>query len=90
LFAFAVGVSRLASLALWIVVPLPWLSAFLAAALEFKGGPLEFVRFLGVCSGMALPLLLLAALVQFGTHFYEFTYDRHWVRWKEASHEPAA
>jgi hypothetical protein len=89
LFLFALGVSKLASLALWICVPSSWLAVFETSVQDFKGGPLDFVKFLAECCYMALPLLLLAALVQFGTQFYEFTYDRQWVRWKEANHEPA-
>jgi hypothetical protein len=90
LFALAVAVSRLGSLALWIAVPLPGLAVFEGSVHDFKGGPLDLVKFLVLCCYPALPLLLLAALVQFGTHFYELTYDRRWVRWKEALHEPAA
>jgi hypothetical protein len=90
LFALAVAVSRLASLALWIAVPIPSVAMFQGNIHDFKGGPFDLVRFIGECSLPALPLLLLAALVKFGTHFYEVTYDRTWVRWKDGSHEPAS
>jgi len=90
LFVLAVGVSNLAAFALWICVPFLWITWFGTSVHDFKGGPLEFAKFLALCCCATLPLLILAALVQFGTHFYEFTYDRRWVRWKEASQESAS
>lgn len=90
LFALSVGVSKLASRALWVCVPFPWLAWFETSLHGFKGGPLDLAKSLAECSYMAWPLLFLAALVQFGTHFYEFTHDSRWVRWKEAKHELGA
>ena len=90
LFAFAVFVSRPVSLALWIAIPFPALAVFEISSLDFKGGPFDFLKFLAECTKMAWPLLILAALVQFGTQFYEFTHDGQWVRWKKVSNEPTA
>jgi len=89
LFALAAAVSRLASVALWIAVPFPWLAVFELNTHDFRGDPLSFMKLLASSFHMALPLLIVAALVQFGTQFYELTHNSQWVRWKEATHEPA-
>jgi hypothetical protein len=92
LFALAVGVTKYASLVLWIMVAISWIVMIRISMSNFHGGPLDFLTLLVVSLFRSFPmlLLLLAALVEFCTHFYEFTRDRSWVRWKGAEHQPAA
>jgi hypothetical protein len=90
LFALAVGVSRLALLALWVAVPFPWLAYSAMLIHGFKGGPANLLKFSAEPAYMALPLFVAAALVQFGTQFYEITNDSQWVRWKASKDASAA
>jgi hypothetical protein len=87
LFAFAVGVSRLALYAIWAATPFPWFAVVATSLHGFRPGLIGFLDGVVLCAYPSIPLALLAALIQFGTHFYEFTYDSHWVRWKVATHE---
>jgi hypothetical protein len=86
LLALAVGATKYATLALWIIAPLPSLTVLVGNVNGFKGGPSDLMKFLAECIFASVPLLILAALVHFGTHFYEFTRDSRWVRWKEPKH----
>ena len=75
-----------------MIAAISWIALVWIVMRAFRGGPLDFLTALVVCRTEMIPvsLLLLGALVQFGTHFYEFTHDSQWVRWKEAKHEPEA
>ncbi len=87
-FALAVAVTRYASLALWIMAASAWIVMVRVSMRGFHGGPIDLLTVLVVSSFQAIPLLLLllAALVQLSTHFYEFTHDGRWVRWREGTH----
>jgi hypothetical protein len=89
LFVAAAVVSRLALYALWASVPVPWFGVIAISIHEFKPGPIGFLEGVALWASLSVPLALLAALVQYGTRFYEITYDSQWVRWKVAKHESA-
>jgi hypothetical protein len=90
LFVFAVAFSKRGSLVLWIVTPFPGLAPLVFLIHGQNGSAVNVLRLLARNASSVLPLLALAALVQFGTRFYEFTHDSKWVRWKKDNLEPAA
>jgi hypothetical protein len=90
LFVVAAAVSRLGLYALWATVPFPWFAAIATSIPDFKPGPIGFLESVALCAYLSVPLALLAALVQYGTHFYEITYDSQWIKWKVATHESAS
>jgi hypothetical protein len=90
IFVLAVGVSKHALWALWVLAPIPWLAVISGAFHGFQPGPIGFLKSVIVCGYPSWYLFFLCGLVQFGTQFYELTHDSKWVRWKEASHGPAA
>jgi hypothetical protein len=90
LFVLSVAVSKHASHVLWIMAPIPGLAMTWFSIHDPKQSAIYFPEFLAELACTVLPLLALAALVHCGTHFYEFTHDRKWVRWKKPNHEPAA
>ena len=87
--AFAATVWKPASLLLWFMVPIHWLAMFEISIPDFKGGPLALFGLIWSCLYWTKGLLILAALVQFGTGFYELTHDKQWARWAGATSEPA-
>jgi hypothetical protein len=89
LFAVTVAVWKRAWLFSWFLVPFPAITILASSVHDLKGTSIGVARSLAEFSRLTCPLLILAALVQFGTNFYEFRQDGHWVRWKEASHETA-
>jgi hypothetical protein len=91
LFVLAVGVSRLASLGLWIMVPINWFSIIQIATPNANDSFVAFLTLPIVClfRSPSILLLLLASLTQFGTQDYEFTHDASWVRWKKDKDELA-
>jgi hypothetical protein len=92
LFVLAVGVSRLASLGLWITALINWLSIVQLATPSANDTFLAFLKLPIVClfSRPTILLVFLASLTQLGTRFYELTHDQKWVRWKKDNLEPAA
>jgi hypothetical protein len=90
LFVVAAAVTRRALYALWAAVPFPWLAMIATSSPDFKPGPTGFLEVVVLCSCLSVPLAVLAALVQYGTHFYEITYDSQWIRWKVPAHESAS
>jgi hypothetical protein len=87
LFVVAAAASRFALYALWATVPFPWFGVVATSVPDFKPGPIGFLEGVVLCAYLSVPIALFAALVQYGTHFYEVTYDSQWVRWKEVTHE---
>jgi hypothetical protein len=89
LFALSVAVTKYAPLVLWGMVAIPWIVIARLVLRDLRGGPLDFLTQMTLCRTDIIPiaLMILAALTQYGTHFYKFTHDRQWVRWKEAEHE---
>jgi hypothetical protein len=87
LFVVAAGVSRLALYALWATAPCPWFAVIATSIHDFQHGTNSLLESVVLCAFLSVPLALLAALVQYGTHFYQITYDRHWVKWKVAAHD---
>jgi hypothetical protein len=89
LFVLASAVSRLAMYALWAAVPFPWLGVIATSFHDFKPGLIGFLEGVVPCAYLSVALALLAALVQYGTHFYQITHDSQWIRWRVANHESA-
>ena len=90
LFILSACVSKTALYALWAAVPFPWIAVIEMSIPNLRPGPLGFFESMWACAYASVPLAILAALVQFGAHFYEFTCDSNWVRWKEVKHDLAA
>jgi hypothetical protein len=87
LFLLAVGVSRLASFALWVMVLMHWIAMTL---LSFPfSGPMNVLRILIFClfSKSMMSLIVLAALVTFGTHFYQLPLDKRFFMRSGAKYE---
>jgi len=87
LFAVTVAIWKRAWLFFWFLVPFPALTILASSVQDLKGTSIGLAKYLQGFSRLTCPLLILGALVQFGTHFYELRHDGQWVRWKEASHE---
>jgi len=93
LFVTAVGVTKRALPAIWILAPIPWITT-IASAMSYSHGISWELLLLPIFALFMVPanlfLIIHAVLVQFGTQFYELTHDSKWVRWKKPNHEPAA
>jgi len=88
-FALTVGVSRLASLGLWMMGPINLFSVFQITKPHAQESFLANITIALVClfTSPSILLLIVASLTQFSAHFYEFTHDSGWVRWKKEKHE---
>jgi hypothetical protein len=84
LFALATGVTKTAIYALWLVIPLPWIAVIQISIPFPQTGLIGFLRSVATCAYISVPLFVFAALVQYGSHFYEFTHNGQWVKWKES------
>ena len=89
LFAIAAGISQRATLAIWLLAVLHFLAMTKISVPSAMTGPVPLLNLFWVSFHSTVPNLLLAALTQYGTQFYEFSHDSNWVRWKEAKHAPA-
>jgi hypothetical protein len=84
LFVFSLGITRFASLGLWVLVPYHWFWLVSQFAGDEVKGPLDLARGLFLClfARTEISLILLAVLVQFGMQvfkqfrFDEFLYER--------------
>jgi hypothetical protein len=80
LFVLSLGITRFASLGLWLLIPYHWLWLVIHFTGGGVSGPLEFARTAILCliEPTEIPLILLAVLVQFGSQvFKQFSFDEY-------------
>jgi hypothetical protein len=82
LFLLTIKVSKRFRLVLWLMVAIEFVLEFYREFHVFKAGGPQYVSlkedFLEQTT--AIPLLIVAVLVQFGTHFYQPSIDKYIVR----------
>jgi hypothetical protein len=80
LFVFSLGITRFASLGLWLLIPYHWFWLVIHFTGGGVSGPLEFARTAILCliEPTEIALILLAILVQFGMQaFNQFNFDEY-------------
>jgi hypothetical protein len=81
LVLLAVLVWKPASRILWLAVPFPWLGVIGFSYRDLDPRPLKFLASVAVCAYPILPLVILAALVQYGIRFFEVTGGSNGYKW---------
>jgi hypothetical protein len=80
LFLFSLGITRFASIGLWVLIPYHWFWLVSQFTGEGVSGPLEFVKAAVLCviAPTEALIILLAVLVQFGSQiFKKFRFDEY-------------
>ncbi|MGD0739672.1 MAG: hypothetical protein ABR957_08755 [Terracidiphilus sp.] len=93
LFVFSLGISRFASLGLWVLIPYHWFWMVIHFGGEGSVGPLGFMKGLALLlvAPTEISIVLLAVLVQFGSQvFNQFSFDEYLYGRTRGKSEPEA